>query len=213
MSNIINDWKSYWTSRQFLISVLMGVFVLGAGIVANYYAQIYTTLRESNSVTDLILDNIKTFDVDYIYIDGTFIFLAVVVFSLALNLKRVPFSIKAIGLFYLVRSFFTILTHIGQPGNQLPPDLLIMGNSFFFSGDLFFSGHAGFPFLMSLIFWDKKWWRITYILISIIFAVAVLLGHYHYSIDVFSAYFITYGIYNIALTFFSTDAELFSQKQ
>jgi len=42
--------------------------------------------------------------------------------------------------------------------------------------------------------------------------VAVLLGHIHYSIDVFSALFITYGIFVIAKKVFARDYLLFTAK-
>ena len=74
-----------------------------------------------------------------------------------------------------------------------------------FQGNLFFSGHAGFPFLMALIFWDKKFWRWFFLIATVAFGVAVLLAHVHYSIDVFAAPFIVYGIYVITAKLFPHD--------
>jgi membrane-associated phospholipid phosphatase len=74
--------------------------------------------------------------------------------------------------------------------------------------DMFFSSHTGLPFLMSLIFWGNYRLRIFFILASMILAASVLLGHLHYSIDVFAAYFITYTIFHIAQKFFKQDYEL-----
>jgi hypothetical protein len=76
--------------------------------------------------------------------------------------------------------------------------------------DLFFSGHTGFPYLMALIFWNTKPLRWLFLAASIFFGGAVLLGHLHYSIDVFSAFFITYGIFNIAIRLFKNDFNFFS---
>ena len=78
-----------------------------------------------------------------------------------------------------------------------------------FSGDLFFSGHTGLPFLMALIFWSSPRIRCFFLALSVFFAVTVLLGHLHYSIDVASAYLITYSIFCIARQTFPNDWQRF----
>ncbi len=82
-------------------------------------------------------------------------------------------------------------------------------NKFTFGSDLFFSAHAGLPFLMALIFWQNKKLRYIFIALSLIFGAVVLLGHYHYTIDVLSAFFITFGIYRIAINLFKKDYQMF----
>lgn len=74
--------------------------------------------------------------------------------------------------------------------------------------DLFFSGHTALPFLMALIFWQNVKLRWAFILLSLFFGSAALLGHLHYSIDVFAAFFITYGIFHIALKIFPDEYAL-----
>ena len=81
-----------------------------------------------------------------------------------------------------------------------------------FGGDLFFSGHTGMPFLLALIFWRDKWARYIFILFSVVFAVTVLLSHMHYTIDVASAFFITFTIYHIAEHLFKKDQQRFNQE-
>lgn len=76
---------------------------------------------------------------------------------------------------------------------------------FFTGDDLFFSGHVGLTYLMALIFWRTPLLRYIYLALSVMFAVVVLLGHLHYSIDVFAAYFITYTIYTMASRWFKHD--------
>jgi hypothetical protein len=75
--------------------------------------------------------------------------------------------------------------------------------------DLFFSGHTGLPFLIALIFWDHVYVRTLFLSSSVVFGVIVLLSHLHYSIDVFSAFFITYSIYHISLKLFHLDYTFF----
>jgi membrane-associated phospholipid phosphatase len=78
----------------------------------------------------------------------------------------------------------------------------------FFTGhDLFFSGHVGLTFLMALLLWDTPKLRYIYLAISAVFAVVVLLGHLHYSIDVLGAYFITYSVYMLSMRIFKKDYE------
>jgi membrane-associated phospholipid phosphatase len=79
--------------------------------------------------------------------------------------------------------------------------------------DLFFSGHAGYPFLLALIFWQYKRFRYLFLFCSIGGAVAVIFGHLHYSIDVFSAYFITFGVFEMAKRFFRKEFGYFQIAQ
>src|SRR3989344_8842551 len=82
-------------------------------------------------------------------------------------------------------------------------------NEMFFGGDLFFSAHTGMPFLGALAFWREKGIRNFYLLTAVFFAAVVLLGHLHYTIDVLSAFFITYGIFHIAEWIFPHDRAMF----
>ena len=50
--------------------------------------------------------------------------------------------------------------------------------------------------------------RLVFLLVSCIFAVAVLFAHVHYSIDVFAAPFMAYGMFEIAKRLFPRDFEL-----
>jgi hypothetical protein len=201
--------KKHFTSKEFLESLLVALLLLIVSFIVNFYAGQYATLIASNSVTDIVLSNIKTYDLNSIFINGPvyfWIFVAILVVS---EPKRIPFVIKSIALFVIVRSIFISLTHIGPFPTQIVLDANNMIDKFAFGGDLFFSGHTGLPFLIALIFWNHKFLRYIFIATSVMFGAVVLLAHIHYSIDVLSAFFITYTIYKISVHLFRKDLDLF----
>ncbi len=202
-------YKKYYTDKRFLISIVSSLVLLLVSLVVNYYAGLYASVRASNPVTDLILSNIPVFDIDGIFIYGALWFWVLTSLLGFIRPQWFPFSIKSIALFTLIRSVFVSLTHIGPFPNQIIISPLSIMHKFSSGSDLFFSAHTGLPFLMALIFWDHRNLRVFFLVCSVIFGVTVLLGHLHYSIDVLSAFFITYSIYHIARVVFKRDYEVF----
>lgn len=202
--------KEHLTNKRFIFSMCAGLMSLFATLVISYYAGLYATERASNSVTDIILSNIRVFDVDGIFVYGPLLFWIFVTLVTIAKPQRIPFVLKSVSLFVLVRAAFITLTHIGPFPTQIASDSLSSGiiKTFMFGNDLFFSGHTGLPFLMALVFWDNVRLRIIFIASSVMFGAVVLMGHLHYSIDVLSAFFITYTIFHIARKLFKKDYEL-----
>ena len=203
---------SHFKDREFLISAITAIFLLVISLVINFYAGTYATEKSSNSVTDIVLSNIRIFDVDGIFVYGAILFWVFIAFLCLFKPKTIPFTFKSVALFIVIRSVFISLTHIGP----FPGSVIVSSSNLFqkvsFGGDLFFSGHTGLPFLMALVFWDNKFLRYLFVASSVFFAIIVLLGHYHYSIDVLSAFFITYSIYKIAEFLFKKDKKFFEFK-
>lgn len=202
-------------SREKLPSLLTALALLGIAYVfehfANVYAFAYSLRPTSNHVGDLILDNLPVVDLSFIIIEGALVAIVLGVLFVLSKPQYILFTLKAIAIFIIIRAVFISLTHVG-----IHPDHIAPGLGFFdaiyvylnFQTGLFFSGHTGFPFLMALIFWDKLLVRYALLALSFVFAVAVLLAHIHYSIDVFAAPFMAYGIFKIAQYLFPRDYEL-----
>lgn len=206
---IFKKYQQYYREDGFISSVIIGVLFLALSLLINYFSGQYATNRASNSVTDIILSNIPVFNVGIIFIQGSIIFWISTCMLLMSEPKWLPFSLKSISLFILIRSFFITLTHIGPFPTQIELQSNFILDKVAFGGDLFFSGHTGLPFLLALIFWQNLRLRIIFIALSLIFGASVILGHIHYSIDVFSAFFITYSIYRICRVIFPKDLKLF----
>ena len=195
----------HFKDEAFVQSLILSFLLLILSLFINFYAGVYATHKASNAVTDIVLSNIRVFDLDEIFIYGSWLLVLFIAFVCIKYPRKTPFILKNISLFVIVRSIFITLTHIGP----FPTEIIINPRSFLnyfvFGGDLFFSGHTGLPFLLSLVFWDTVWLRRIFLATSLCFGVIVLLAHLHYTIDVLSAFFISYGICHIARVMFKKD--------
>ena len=194
------------------MSFFSSIVILLGSLVVNFYAGTYATEKASNSVTDIVLSNTRVYDLDGFFVFGPVVLAAFVIMLCLIKPQKLPFIFKSISLFVLIRSVFISITHIGPFPDQM---VVVTGASiikdFTFGGDLFFSAHTGLPFLLALIFYKERILRNLFIATSVLFGAVVLLSHRHYSIDVLSAFFITYTIYNITIRLFKKELSLFNE--
>ncbi len=206
--------KKCLRNEAFVQGSVEAFIMLALSLVVNFYSGLYATERASSPVTDLILSNTPIFDLDGIFVWGAIALWAFTILMLFREPRKIPFAFKSIALFVVVRSIFISLTHIGPFPTGLPADPgSVISNSkilfdLFYGKDLFFSGHTGLPFLFALLFWENTILRNIFIVASVFFGAIVLLAHFHYSIDVLAAFFITYSIYRLSEIFFRLDKEM-----
>jgi hypothetical protein len=211
--HIAAAYRTHFSKRDFIVGTSISAALFIASIVANFYAGIYATERASNSVTDIILSNIPVFDVDSLFVYGTigFVFFAVVL--LIQHPKCFPFVFYSLALFFMCRGVFVTLTHVGPFPEMTTGDFSPFTNKLFFGDDFFFSGHTGTPYLFALMFWHKPLLRYAFLAWTAFFALVVLLGHLHYSIDVLGAIFVAYAIYHFVVRYFPKENNLFLSEQ
>jgi hypothetical protein len=208
MEDTIRLYRTLLGNRAYLRSLAEGAAFLAASTIAIFAAVTYATVHASNYVTDFVLSRVGPFNVRFLFIYGTFTAFVITASLLAWRPNRVPFALKAMALFLLVRAVFVALTHMA-PSPIDPQKPAPFFNSIFYGSDLFFSGHTGLPFLAALAFWHIPQWRTFYLALTAFFGAVVLLGHYHYSIDVLAALFITHGVFQISCWLFARDYTLF----
>jgi hypothetical protein len=209
--SIIKDHKFFWRQKDFLWSIFTSLIFLVLSFVINHYTSEYSDRSAGNYVQDILLDNLPVFNVNFVVNEVVWLCGYFVLFLLLIRPQRIPFVIKALSLFIFIRAVSISLTHLGP----IPVHSFLNRHDFLSQiaggSDMFFSGHTGMPFLLALVFWENAFVRYVLLSFSLIFGVSMILGHLHYSIDVFAACFIAHSIYYIAKRFFTYEYKLFYQ--
>lgn len=168
-------------------------------IPVHHLAGSYTTnAQDLVAVPDLLLSVIPPIDFSFVFVYGiVFCAFILVVYPFLFEIKRFPWYILTICMLILTRSFFILFTGLKIPIGAIWPSYPGIISGWFFNNDLFFSGHVAIPFLGYLMS-RNKWIKWFFLLNSIILPLSSLFMHRHYSIDIFAAYFITYGIFRLS---------------
>ncbi len=212
-NNIVRHHRDFW-SREHALLLWGGMCWFLFALLLQHFAYNYIdNFILSVPVPDLLLNNLPTVNLDIIVVQAPLLITALVLILYAIKPRYLPFSLKTLALFIIIRSFFISLTHLGADLHQISLNVNTIGFSIYdflynAKNDFFFSGHVGMTFLFSLIFWQEKFWRYFFLAVSFIFGASMILAHMHYSIDVFAAPFITYSIFVMAKKIFVADFNL-----
>ena len=131
--------------------------------------------------------------------------------------RRIPFLLFLLGVYLCVRTLFVFLSPIGAPVTILDMrelDALFaqVAGQYTFQNEFVFSGHTAVPFLFFLFF-DTPWQKGVMLAGAVTMAVAVLLTHNHYTVDVLAAWFMGYAIFALSRALYYKGVEpLFLQR-
>ncbi|HUC01851.1 MAG TPA: hypothetical protein VMA75_03020 [Candidatus Paceibacterota bacterium] len=205
------NYRGFWT-REHLRSLINGLILLALAVIFQYYASAYVNRVPSNSVADLFLSVLPVVNLNFIIVEGALIAILASILLILAKPQYLLFTLKAAAIFIATRAVFISVTHIGIYPGQVGPDPTGFFDHIYtglgLEAGFFFSGHTGLPFLMALIMWDEKFWRYAYLVISIVFGIAVLFAHVHYTMDVLAAPYMAYGIYKMSQYFFAEDYKM-----
>jgi len=186
--------------------IFISIVILLMSYIINFFASYYVMKKaDVNCVPDLILDHFGPYNLNFFYSwIAVAIFIIFITYPLICKIKDFLYICLQLSFLVIVRSFFIILTHLKTPITAVNANFPGIFDIFKFTNDQFFSGHVAFTFLGFLVFKDSKikWF---FLVGSILMAITVLAMHQHYSIDVFAAFFITYGCYKIVNKYFKKD--------
>ena len=182
-------------SRYFYIGLLSVLAGIGLNMASQNYLHNYISEGKTlPMLSDLILDHLPVIDVSLIYdlVSLIPIILAIIYIFHKKDYNRIPFFLLMVGIFYIVRGIFIVLTPFGNPPMFNGSNTIFHGFANYELG-VYPSGHAGNVFLMLLLVKDRGYkWIIGICLIIVI--LALFLAHGHYSIDILSGIFFAYAI-------------------
>jgi membrane-associated phospholipid phosphatase len=195
LSDHLNSFFPVLKSRYFYYGILAVLAGIGLNNASQAYLHYYISQGKSLPIlSDMILDKLPVINVTLIYDIFAIIpiLLAVLYIIHKRDYNRIPFIFLMIGIFYIVRGIFIVLTPFGNPPMFNGSYPLFHGFANYEFG-VYPSGHAGNVFLILLLLNDKTYkWLIGICLVVVI--VALFLAHAHYSIDILSGLFFAYAI-------------------
>jgi hypothetical protein len=199
-SGRLQEWRTEILDHKY--QILLALAFLGIACTLNYYFGTYVSNRAIvATVPDLVLDNVPCVNIPVVSVLYVWLYISVFVvlfsYPFFFRPRRLHYVLGMTSLFILVRAIFVTFTHLKTPADAVHVLFPWPFQGLHFTNDMFFSGHAGLPFLGFLMFRQNKAIRSYMLASSIILGAVVLLMHQHYAIDVLSAFFITYGIYRI----------------
>ncbi len=177
----------------------VGLFVLISGIQLNFLSQSYLHYYISHGKTlpglsDMILDNIPLWDIDYI--SDIAALLSSIIFCIYVvhhrQYRMIPFFLLLCGVFHLTRAVFIVLTPFGNPPQFDGTDGLFNGFSKYELG-VFPSGHTGIAY-MYFVLTKASRYKFTLLCCLVVIISSLFLARAHYSIDVLSGLFFAYAI-------------------
>jgi len=205
LRKLVHHWKVLLGDRAYVVSLLLGAAVFVASIFVTEIVGEFKDSVHLPSVGDSLLDVLPVVNLEHLFIWGFyFVIFLLIVYPMFFKPERGPFVLKTFGLLMLTRACFNLLTDVGPPAGFHFENILLNNplKDLTFRNDLFFSGHTAVPFLAFLLF-KGTYFRWFMLFASVVLASTVLLMHVHYSIDVFAAPFIAYGVYALSDNIFN----------
>ncbi len=191
------SWKEFLKEKrnraELIISLILLAIVLTS--LANFLNHVEA--RPGVLLPDPLLNLFKPIDLTWLIFALIYISLVVAIATFSKNPKRLLFAVQLYTLMVAVRIAAMYLLPLEPPATMIilnDPFVEFFGTGQTLTKDLFFSGHTATLLILFLVS-EKKTIKTVFLISTIVVAIAVLLQHVHYTIDVFAAVFFTYTCY------------------
>lgn len=200
---MLSIWKSYFSLKQNRLNFALTLSLLIIVLIILPRFLNYIENRNGFSFDDPILRLFNPVDVTWLTFALIYIGIVIAVFHLAGKPNILILAMKVYAVTAIIRMIAMYLLPLNPPSTLIlldDPFVQFFGSGEVLTKDLFFSGHTSTMFILFLTAQDKK---IKYIFLTatLLVALAVIVQHVHYTIDVYAAPFFAYAAYSLAKKF------------
>lgn len=202
-NQLVRIWKTFLIRKHHKRELLLTLLSLAILLTCFIKFLNHIELRVGETFSDPLLKIFPPIDLTWVIFSLIYISLIAAIISLARDPSNLLFALQAFIIMGVIRTVSLFLMPLNPPPGILPlndPFVQMFGQGEILTKDLFFSGHTSTLFLLFLTA-HGKFLKGIFLFSAIIVGISVLLQHVHYSIDVFSAPFFSYGSVKLAEQF------------
>lgn len=191
------NWKEFLKEKRNRFELVITLFLLAVVLTSLANFLNYVEARKGVLLPDPLLNLFNPIDLTWLTFALIYVSLIVAIATLSKNPKRLLFAVQLYTFMVAVRILAMYLLPLQPPEKMIilnDPFVEFFGTGQTLTKDLFFSGHTATLLILFLIS-EKKIIKTIFLISTIVVAIAVLLQHVHYTIDVFAAVFFTYTCY------------------
>lgn len=191
------NWKEFLKEKRNRFELVITLFLLAVVLTSLANFLNYVEARKGVLLPDPLLNLFNPIDLTWLTFALIYVSLIVAIATLSKNPKRLLFAVQLYTFMVAVRILAMYLLPLQPPEKMIilnDPLVEFFGTGQTLTKDLFFSGHTATLLILFLVS-EKKIIKTTFLISTIVVAIAVLLQHVHYTIDVFAAVFFTYTCY------------------
>lgn len=195
------NWKEFLNEKRNRVELVLTLLLLALVLTSLTNFLNYVEARKGVMLPDPLLNLFNPIDLTWLIFALIYISLVVAIATLSKNPKRLLFAVQLYTLMVSIRIIAMYLLPLDPPAGMIilnDPFVEFFGTGQTLTKDLFFSGHTATLFILFLVS-EKKIIKTVFLISTILVAIAVLLQHVHYSIDVFAAVLFTYACYKVLL--------------
>jgi len=196
------NWKEFLKEKRNRFELVITLFLLAVVLTSLANFLNYVEARKGVLLPDPLLNLFNPIDLTWLTFALIYVSLIVAIATLSKNPKRLLFAVQLYTLMVAVRILAMYLLPLQPPEKMIilnDPLVEFFGTGQTLTKDLFFSGHTATLLILFLVS-EKKIIKTVFLISTVTVAIAVLLQHVHYSIDVLAAVFFTYSCYRFLQT-------------